>query len=151
MICCSRASSLCLVHRSTFLSSPGRASQCQFVSGKTKIKTHTWSILSRLVLISGFMLMERCVIEGVKRSPHQQPDTGRDARFEAQKSEAALRTCVYSRYAGLKTPIFKRFCRSQATPGLAVDYRQSHQDNGFCGRKGAATISTARQIKTTIF
>ena len=69
------------------------------------------------------MMMERCVIEGVKRSPHQQPDTGRDARFEAQKSEAALRTCVYSRYASLKTFAFNRFCRSQSTSGLAVDYR----------------------------
>ena len=43
--------------------------------------------------------------------------------FEAQKSEAALRTCVYSRYASLKAFAFKRFCRSQATSGLAVDYR----------------------------
>ena len=43
--------------------------------------------------------------------------------FEAQKSEAALRTCVYSRYAGMKTHAFKGFYRSQATSGLAVDYR----------------------------
>ena len=43
--------------------------------------------------------------------------------FEAQKSEAALRTCVYSRYAILETHAFKWFCRSQATFGLAVDYR----------------------------
>ena len=43
--------------------------------------------------------------------------------FEAQKSEAALRTCDYSRYASLKAIAFKRFCRSQATSGLAVDYR----------------------------
>ena len=43
--------------------------------------------------------------------------------FEAQKSEAALRTCVYSRYASLKAVAFKRLCRSQATSGLAVDYR----------------------------
>ena len=43
--------------------------------------------------------------------------------FEAQKSEAALRTCVYSRYASMKTHAFKRFYRSQATSGLAVDYR----------------------------
>ena len=43
--------------------------------------------------------------------------------FEAQKSEDALRTCVYSRYATLKAIAFKRFCRSQATSGLAVDFR----------------------------
>ena len=51
--------------------------------------------------------------------------------FEAQKSEAELRTCVYSRYASMKTHAFKRFYRSQVTSGLAVDYRYSYQDNGF--------------------
>ena len=51
--------------------------------------------------------------------------------FEAQKSEPLLRTCVYSRYASLKTQIFKRFCRSQAASGLAVDYRESHQTMVF--------------------
>jgi len=38
-----------------------------------------------LVLVSGFMMMERCVIEAVKRSPHQQPDTGPDSRFQGPK------------------------------------------------------------------
>ena len=42
--------------------------------------------------------------------------------FEAQKREPMLRTCVYSRYASLRTHIFMGFCRSQATSGLAVDY-----------------------------
>ena len=80
-------------------------------------------MLSRLVLLSGFKMIERRVIEAVERSPDQQPDTGPDSRFRGPKSEAALRTCVYSRYAGLKTLVFKRFYRSQATPGQAVDYR----------------------------
>ena len=43
--------------------------------------------------------------------------------FEAEKSEPSLRTCVYSRYASLKTHAFKWFYRSLATSGLAVDYR----------------------------
>ena len=43
--------------------------------------------------------------------------------FEAQKSEAALRTCVYSRYASLETHAFKGFYRPQSTAGLAVDYK----------------------------
>ena len=90
MICCSRASGLCLVHRSTFLSSPGRASQCQFISGKTKIKTHTWFILSRLVHVSGFTVMERCVTEAVERSPHQQPVTGPDSRLRGSQRGAPI-------------------------------------------------------------
>ena len=87
------------------------------------MKTHAWSILSSLVLVSDFMLMERCVMEAVKRSPHQQPDTGPDGGFKGQNREPLLRTCVYSRYARIKTQAFKRFCQSQATSGLAVDYR----------------------------
>ena len=56
-----------------------------------------------------FKMIERRVIEAVERSPHQQPDTGPDSRFRGlKKSEAALRTCVYSRYASLKTHAFKR-------------------------------------------
>ena len=80
------------------------------------------SILSGLVHVSDFKAMERRVIEVVERSPHEQSETGLDSRFQAEKGDAALRTCVYSRYAGLKTSVFKRFCRSQAAPGLAVDY-----------------------------
>ena len=108
-------------------------------------------MLSHLEHVFGFQLIEGHVIEVVKRFRMNSRTMVWIRGFEARKGELQLRTCVYSRYAGLKTPVFKRFCRSQATPGLAVDYRQSHQDNGFCGRKGAATISTARQIKTTIF
>jgi len=58
--------------------------------------------------------------------------------LEARKGELQLRTCVYSRYASSKTKLFTGFCRSQATSGLAVDYRQSQQNNGFCRRKAAA-------------
>ena len=43
--------------------------------------------------------------------------------FKVRKREPLLRTCVYSRYASLKAIAFKRFCRSQATSGLAVDFR----------------------------
>ena len=56
--------------------------------------------------------------------------------FEAQKSEPLLRTCLYSRYASLKTHAFNGFCRSQSTSGLAVDYRESHQNNGFLQKEG---------------
>ena len=108
-------------------------------------------MLRRLVLISDFKMIEMRVIEAVDRSRINNRTLVPIRSFEAQKSEAALRTCVYSRYAGLKSPVFKGFFRLQATPGLTVDCRQSHQDNVFCRRKGAATISAARQMKITIF
>ena len=96
-------------------------------------------MLSRLALISGLKVIERRVIEAVERSQHQQPTLVRMRSFEVQKREPILRTCVYSRYASLKAKAFKWFCRSQATSGLAVDFRERHQNNSFCRRKGAAT------------
>ena len=68
-------------------------------------------------------MIERRVIEAVWCDPRINSRTlVRIRGFEAQKSEPILRTCVYSRYASLKTHAFKRFCHSQATSGLAVDY-----------------------------
>ena len=80
-------------------------------------------MLSHLVHVFGFQPIERRVIEAVKRSRINSRTLVRIRGFEAQKSEPLLRTCVYSRYASLKTHAFKWFCRSQATSGLAVDYR----------------------------
>ena len=81
-------------------------------------------MLGRLIHISGFKMVERRVIEAVWCDPRINSRTLVWIRgFEAQKREPLLRTCVYSRYASLKTHAFKWFCRSQATSGLAVDYR----------------------------
>ncbi len=80
-------------------------------------------MLSHLAHVFDFKMIERHVMEAVERSTHQQPDTGPDSRFRGPKSEPLLRTCVYSRYARLKAKTCKWFCRSQATSGLAVDYR----------------------------
>ena len=80
-------------------------------------------MLSYLVHVFGFQLIEGHVIEVVERFRMNSRILVRIRGFEAQKSEPLLRTCVYSRYASLKTHVFKRFCRSQATSGLAVDYR----------------------------
>ena len=70
--------------------------------------------------------------------------------FEAQKSESALRTCVYSRYAELKTAFYRGFHRSRASPGLAVDYRQNNQEQSFLRRKGDATLQTLSKQKPPI-
>ena len=47
--------------------------------------------------------------------------------FEAQKSEAALRTCVYSRYANAKTLLITWFDMDHMASGLAVDCRMKHK------------------------
>ena len=76
--------------------------------------------------VFGFQLIEGHVIEVVKRFRMNSRTMVWFRGFEVsrlEKCELQLRTCVYSRYASLKAVAFKRFCRSQATPGLAVDYR----------------------------
>ena len=81
-------------------------------------------MLGRLIHISGFKMVERRVIEAVWCDPRINSRTLLRIRgFEAQESEPILRTCVYSRYASLKTQAFKRFSRSKSTSGLAVDFR----------------------------
>jgi len=40
--------------------------------------------------VFGFQLIEGHVIEAVKRSPHQQPDTGPDSRFRGPKKWAFI-------------------------------------------------------------
>ena len=45
-------------------------------------------MLSYLAHVFGFQPIERRVIEAVKRSQHQQPDTGPDARFRGPKKGA---------------------------------------------------------------
>ena len=80
-------------------------------------------MLSHLVHVFGFRLIEGHVIEVVKRFRMNSRTLVWIRNLEARKGELQLRTCVYSRYASLKTPAFERFCRSQATSGLAVDYR----------------------------
>ena len=101
----------------------GEASRRQFVENETLIKTHSKSILSHLVHVFGFRLIEGHVIEAVKRFRMNSRTLAWIRSFEARKGELQLRTCVYSRYASLKTHAFKWFCRSRATSGLAVDYR----------------------------
>ena len=107
--------------------------------------------MSSLLHVSDFKVMERRVIEVVERSPREQPETGLNSRFQAEKGDAALRTCVYSRYAGQKNLVFRGFHRSQVTTGLAVDCRQNHQENSFWTREVAATISTCTANKITYF
>ena len=80
-------------------------------------------MLSHLEHVFGFQLIEGHVIEVVKRFRMNSRTMAWIRGFEARKGELQLRTCVYSRYASLKTSAFKWFCRSQATSGLAVDYR----------------------------
>ena len=80
-------------------------------------------MLSHLEHIFGFQLIEGHVIEVVKRFRMNSRTMVWIRGFEARKGELQMRTCVYSRYADLKTPFFKGFNRSQAPPGLAVDYR----------------------------
>ena len=80
-------------------------------------------MLSHLEHVFGFQLIEGHVIEVVKRFRMNSRTMVWIRGFEARKGELQLRTCVYSRYASLKTHAFKWFCRSQATSGLAVDYR----------------------------
>ena len=79
-------------------------------------------MLSNLVLVSDFMMMERFVMEAVSDPRINSRTLVRIGGFKVQNREPLLRTCVNSRYASLKTSAFKRFCRSQATSGLAVDY-----------------------------
>ena len=80
-------------------------------------------MLSYLVHVFGFQLIEGHVIEVVERFRVNSRTLVRIRGFEGRKGELQLRTCVYSRYASLKTHTFKWFCRSRATSGLAVDYR----------------------------
>ena len=80
-------------------------------------------MLSHLEHVFGFQLIEGHVIEVVKRFRMNSRTMVWIRGFEARKGELQLRTCVYSRYASLKTYAFKGFCWSQATSGLAVDYR----------------------------
>ena len=80
-------------------------------------------MLSHFAHAFGFQLIERHVIEVVKRFHMNSRTLAWIRGFETRKAEIQLRTCVYSRYASLKAFAFKRFCRSQATSGLAVDYR----------------------------
>ena len=79
-------------------------------------------MLSHMTHASGFKMIERRVIEVVKRFRMNSRTLVWIRKLEAGKGELQLRTCVYSRYASLKTHSFKWFCRSQATSGLAVDY-----------------------------
>ena len=108
-------------------------------------------MLSHLEHIFGFQLIEGHVIEVVKRFRMNSRTMVRVRGFEARKGELQLRTCVYSRYASMKTLASKRFYRSQATSGLAVDHRQNNQEHSFFARKGDAARSIAQQTKTTTF
>ena len=72
--------------------------------------------------VFGFQLIEGHVIEVVKRFRMSNRTMVWIRGFEARKGELQVRTCVYSRYASLKTQAFEWLCRSQATSGLTVDY-----------------------------
>ena len=94
-----------------------------FVPAEIPVETRNKSMLSHLEHVFGFQLIEGHVIEVVKRFRMNSRTMVWIRGFEARKGELQLRTCVYNRYAGLKTKEFKRFCRSQAISGLAVDHR----------------------------
>ena len=78
-------------------------------------------MLSHLAHVFGFQPIERRVTELWSDPSINSLTLVRMRGFEAQESEPILRTCVYSRYASLKTHAFKGFCRSQITSGLAMD------------------------------
>ena len=112
------------------------------------MKTYAWSMLSSLVLVSDFMMMERCVMEAVKRSPHQLVRIG---GFKVQNREPLLRTCVYSRYAGSKKAVFRGFYRSWPTTGLAVDCRKTFNKIVFLDKEWRHKNLSAQQTKITNF
>ena len=128
----------------------GEASRCQFVEHETLIKTHKGSVLSHLVHAFVFQLIERHVIEVVKRFHMNSRTLVWIGDFEARKVDLHLRTCVYSRYAVIKTQFFKGLHRSLLSPGLALDHRQNNQEHSFLARNGD-TDSTGQQTKTTTF
>ena len=79
-------------------------------------------LLSHLVHAFGFRLIEGHVIEVVKRFRMNSRTLIWIRNLEARKGELQLRTCVYSRYASLKTNTFKWFyLQSTASPVVACD------------------------------
>ena len=104
-----------LIEDARFLPSPwvdileqptSEASRSQSIADETSIKTYAKSKLSRLVHVSGFMMMERCVIEAVERSPHQQPNTGPDSRLRGPKKRAFIAYLWLQQVRRAQNPLF---------------------------------------------
>ena len=108
-------------------------------------------MLSRLVHISGFKMIERRVIEAVERSPHQQPNAGPDSRFRGPKKQAII---AYLCLLQVRKPKNPRFQTVLPVTGYlwtdrGLQVKLSRQ--WFLQKEGRYDISAARQIKTTIF